>query len=281
MNSKKEIGLEKEGLEGLKNLVEVYQEVAATRMQRVRSAVLQSRLFTEGLEDVFARVRNAYKQLKDKPKSLRLLNGRTVAVLVSANSGLYGDVIEKTFEEFSNFVRNRKPDVVVLGKLGVKQMTDKLPTVFYNYFDVPDELIDMKSFDMVMRYLLQFERIIVFHGQFQSILTQVVKQTLVSGSSVEEPGAKINEERGVDYLFEPSVEAIAKIFEGEIMGSIFEQALHESMLAKQASRMQSLDRSLDNIDKRLDKVAILQRLANHRLVNRKQLATISGVSLWS
>lgn len=278
MNTRKQIIEELDGLMGLKSLVEVYQEVAATRMQRVRGAVLQSRMFTEGLVDVFSKVRSAYKKLKIPPKNLRKMNGRTVAVFVSANSGLYGDIVEKTYGAFEKFILEAKPDVVVLGKQGTKMMADRVPNIFYNYFDIPDEGIDLGSFDMIMRYLIQFERIIVFHGQFKSILTQVPQQTLVSGQSLDQTITEQNIK--TDYLFEPSVESIARIFEGEIMASIFEQSLHESMLSKQASRMLSLDRSLDNVDRRLVNVHLEERKIMHRIRNRKQLSTISGLSLW-
>ena len=278
MNTRKQIAEEIDGLVGLKSLVEVYQEVAATRMQRVRGAVLQSRMFTEGLVDVFSKVRAAYKKLKISAKNLRKMNGRTVAVFVSANSGLYGDIVEKTYGAFENFINENKPDVVILGRQGTKMMADRSPNVFYNYFDIPDEAIDMGSFDMIMRYLIQFERIVVFHGQFKSILTQVPQQTLVSGQSLDQNISEQNIKS--DYLFEPSVETIARIFEGEIMASIFEQSLHESMLSKQASRMLSLDRSLDNVERRLGNVHVEERKVMHRIRNRKQLSTISGVSLW-
>lgn len=279
MTNKKQIQLELDGLLGLKNLVEVYQEIAATRMQRVRGAVLQSRLFTEGLINVFSKVRAAYRTLKNKPKQVRTLNGRTVAVFVSANSGLYGDIIDKTYVKFEAFVTKEKPDVVVLGRLGTKIMADRMPATFFNYFDFPDESVDADSFDMIVRYLIQFERIVVFHGQFQSILQQVPTQTLVSGQNIEI--TTIPEEKVANYLFEPSVETIAKIFEGEIMASIFEQSLHESMLSKQASRMLSLDRSLENIEQRLGRVKFDERKIHHALQNKKQLGTISGFSLWT
>ena len=276
MISRRQIKVEREGLIGLKNLVEVYEEIAAARMQKVRGAVLQSRLFMQGLLDVFSRVRAAYKKsnLKDSKQSLR--TSRQVAVFISANTGLYGDIVDRTFEKFASYVRANKPDVVVLGKLGAKMMTERLPEVLYNYFDFSDEGIDLEAFDVVMRYLIQFESIIVFHGQFSSILSQEPRQSVVSGEKIV-----VNEiVRGADYLFEPDVKQIARVFEGEILASLFEQTLHESALAKFASRLLSLDRSVDSIDRRVERVRIEERKVTHRIRNRKQLATISGISLW-
>ena len=283
MTNKKLITIEKEGLLGLKSLVEAYEEVAAIRMQKVRGAVLQSRLFMAGLLEVFVKVREAYRKLPDKPATARRLNGRAVAVFVSANAGLYGDIVDRTFEVFSEYVRQEKPAVVVLGRVGGKMMGDKLSEVLYNYFDFSDDGIDVESFDLVMRYLIQFEKIVVFHGQFKTILTQVPVRTDVSGEgvAVEQVGLaeKAVREEG-HYLFEPSVEDIARVFEGEILASIFEQSLHESQLSKFASRMLALDRSLENIDKRMQVVRVAERQVAHKIRNHKQLTTISGMTLW-
>lgn len=283
MTSRKLITIEKDGLLGLQSLVEVYEEIAAMRMQKVRGAVLQSRLFMAGLLEVFVTVREAYRKLPDKLTSARRLNGRMVAVFVSANAGLYGDIVGRTFAVFSQCVRQEKPDVVVLGKLGVKMMGDKMPDVLYNYFDFSDEGIDMESFDLVMRYLIQFEKIVVFHGQFKTILTQDPVRTDVSGEEVvavqATPAPRPVREEGL-FLFEPSVEDIARVFEGEILASIFEQTLHESQLSKFASRMLALDRSLENIDKRMGVVKAAERQVAHKIRNHKQLITFSGMALW-
>lgn len=283
MNSRRQIIIEKGGLADLKNLVEVYEEVAAARMQRVRGAVVQSRTFMEGLVDVFGRVTRAYKQLPKKMKQIRRLNGRTVAVLISANSHLYGDIVDKTFEKFSDYVKQNKPDVVVLGKVGTQMMADRLPGSLYNYFDFSDEEVDTASFNLIMRYLLQFEAIVVFHGQYKTILAQEPVATIVSGEQLEQlqKTQKKDSEPLEGYLFEPSLEQIAKLFEGEILASIFEQSLHESHLAKFASRMMALDKSMENIEGRIRDVRIEEVKIMHKSRNKKQLQSISGISLWN
>lgn len=285
MISKKQVTLETDGLESLKGLVEVYEEVAAGRMQKVRGAVLQSRLFLEGLLTVFAKIKAAYAKHPGLKVSNRPKNNRTVAVFVSANSRLYGDIVDRIFDNFADYVRTNKPDVVVLGKLGLSMMADRLPGVLYNYFDFSDETVDLESFELIMRYLMQFERILVFYGQFKTILTQTPMITSVSGDAiaaeeevfVDKQGRKVAKQ----YIFEPTLTGVAKVFEGEILASLFEQTLHESQLAKYASRMLALDRSIDNIEKRLGQVRGEAVRLRHKAFNRKQLATFSGISLWA
>ena len=255
-------------------------------MQKIRSAVLQSRQFLEGLLEVFKRVKAAYQSGQKSVLALRPRNGKTVAVFVSANSGLYGDIVDRTFEIFADFVKKNNPDLVILGKLGTKMMNDRLKGHLYNYYDFSDDKVEMESFEMIMRYLVQFEKILVFYGQFKTILTQDPVATSVSGDSmvaVEQLpiGGKIEKEISRQYLFEPSIEKVAQVFESEILASIFEQTLHESQLAKFASRMLALDQSVERIEKRLGKVEVEGRRLQHKIQNKAQLHTISGITLWA
>lgn len=266
-------------MSALKSLVEVYEEVAATRMQKVRGAVIQSRYFLEGLLDVFGKIKGSYTgQLKTG--GVRSRNGRTVVVFVSANAGLYGDIVERIFGLFSDYVQREKPDVVVMGKLGVKMMTEKLPRVLYNYYDFSDDEIDQESLQMVMRYLVQYEKVLVFYGKFKTILNQDPVVTSVTGDALVAQESRKVATAEVKYLFEPSVAEVARIFEGEILASIFEQTLHESQLAKFASRLMALDASVDKIEERWNGIKTELRRVQRREINNKQLSTISGMSLW-
>jgi ATP synthase F1 gamma subunit len=276
MISKKQIKFEIEGLNALKGLVEVYEEVAAGRMQRVRGAVVQSRQFLTGLLEVFKKARVAYSALEKN--KWRQKNGKAVAVFVSANAGLYGDIVDRTFEIFAEYVEKNKPEVVVLGKLGLKMMNDRMPKQLFNYFDFSDEEVEMESFQIIMRYLIQFEVILVFYGTFKTILDQNPTMTTVSGEAIVVDDARVV--KPTKFLFEPSVEAIAQVFEGEILSSLFEQTLHESQLAKFASRMLALDHSVDNIENRLGVMRMRERRVGHRSMNKKMLGTVSGIYLW-
>lgn len=273
MINKRRLRDEREGLVGLRSLVEVYEEVAAARMQRVRGAVLASRQFLDEMLAVFGRVREAYKE---KGFSGQTKNGRLAAVLLSANSGLFGDIVDRTFEKFSEFVKTTECDVVVVGKLGVRMMAEWKINKLYNYYDFPDDNVDPESFLLIMRYLLQFEKIVVFYGKFGSILIQNPVMTAVSGENLD---VKSTGEK-TEYIFEPSIGEIAKIFEGQIKSSLFEQTLHESQLAKFASRLLNLDKSWENIGRRLTGVKREETKLLRKTRNRKQLATISGMALW-
>ena len=269
---------EKDAILGLKSLVDVYEEMAAIRMQRVRGAVLTSRQFLAEITEVFGRVRAAYKG--EKVAGGWAKNGKTVAVFISANAGLFGDIVDRIFEKFAEYVSQNKPEVVVVGKLGVKMLAERGLSVLYNYFDFSDEVVEEENFALIMRYLMQFERIVVFYGKFKSILNQETEVTSLSGEEVGKRSAGVEMVETEKYLFEPSPVEMARIFEGEILASVFEQTLYESQLAKFASRMLSLDRAVENVDKRIGQINQQQRRLKHKVANSRQLARLSGMALW-
>ncbi|MEK7504565.1 MAG: F0F1 ATP synthase subunit gamma [Patescibacteria group bacterium] len=277
--TKKQISDQTRDLQGLKSLVETYEEVAALRMQAIRKQVLQARDFLDGVSGVFADAKsNVEKGVDLTTISTLNRNGRSVAVFASANAGLYGDIINKTYDLFLEFVMKRKADAVIIGRLGVKIVSERNPELLYNYFDFSDAGLDMSNLNMIMRYLLQFEKIYVFHGKYRSLVLQDPVVTSISGDEAT-TGLQTSEKNL--YLFEPGIAEVLKMFEQEIMTTLFQQSMHEGQLAKFASRLFHLDSASESIDNSLGKLRITARKVAHNMNARKQLNTISGVSLWA
>lgn len=288
MINKRDVLSEIERLTGIKTLVEAYEEIAATRMRRIRNSVLQSRGFLEGLTQVYKEVQTSYKneierlmkkkKVKDKSKLFAIApkNGKTVSVFISANTGLYGDIIKRTFFLFLENIKRQANDITIIGKLGRTLFEEALPKTPYAYFDFPDSFIDKENLGKITKHLVAYEKIVVFYGQFQNVVNQ---NPTIANISDTELGEQEGEAK-IKYLFEPSLEKIMIFFETEIFASIFEQTVHESQLAKFASRMITLDGTIENIKEILKGIEFQKRLISHRTMNRKQLESLSGISLW-
>src|SRR5690349_13890040 len=113
----------------LKELIGTYEEIAALRMRKIRSSVLQAREFNNGLGTIFHEVKNSHSaQLKsimkqnkiNDKKSISLIhkNDKKVVVFLSANTRLYGDIIQRTYEQFMEFLRKNPSDIVIIGRVG-------------------------------------------------------------------------------------------------------------------------------------------------------------------
>jgi F-type H+-transporting ATPase subunit gamma len=287
MVTKKELTRETEFLTILRTILETYEEIAATRMARIRSSVLASRDFLLEINAIFQQVKTSYKtqiealmkarRIKDSSKLTFIKrNGKTLYVFVSANTGLYGEIIRKTYDVFIDKVKKEPGDVAILGKLGLEIFKAAEMKTPLTYFEFPDNRIDNAILQRIVERIIQYERVFVFYEQFNNVVSQSPIVINISGDPLpwEKGGPQAR------YFFEPSLEKIMEFFEKEIFASIFQQTIFESELAKFAARMVSLDLASDNTKNRLKQVTMAKNRIRHREDNRKQLEKFASMSLW-
>ena len=68
-------------------------------------------------------------------------------------------------------------------------------------------------------------------------------------------------------------------FETEIFASLFDQVVREGQLAKFASRVMAMNKADGNIIEKLKQLRIEKLKISHKVTNRKQLNSLSGLFL--
>ena len=285
MATEKDIAREIRQVDSLKSLTEVYGEIAAIRMKKIREFVLRNREFLASIESIFRNALASYEKklsemvrkgkIKEGGKVTFLAhNGKTVAVLVSANTGFYGDVVKETFDKFMEDLGKKDVEVTIIGRLGRSMFLAKEPKKPYTYFDFPDYGIDREKISEAIRHLVQYEQIKVYYGKYQSVVTQTPTTFNITAGTPIKGGAKEPKE---EYIFEPSLERILMFFETQIFGSLFDQAVRESQLAKFASRILAMDRASENINRQLERLNLNRLKISHGTANSKQLNSLVPV----
>lgn len=287
--NKQELKAVTQRLSLLKTLTQTYQQIAANHIRKTRSSVVKNRDFITELILLFQDVRVAYKDqlvyLMQKKKikhtdnlSLIHRNGKTTLVFISANTGLYGGIVKKTCNLITDYLQKHDAEVTIIGRSGEQMFKEQNPNRKYTLFNFPDTGIDARMLGQLVQHLLQYEKVLVFYSQFQSIVSQNPTISALDSSIAFEEG-EIQQVK--KYLFEPSLEKIVVFFETEIFGLIFEQTVRESQLAKQASRMYALDQAIQNINSSIHKTNKQSNILHHRTINSKQINSLSSMSLWS
>jgi F-type H+-transporting ATPase subunit gamma len=284
MLDKNELAKQHSELTTLKVLVKVYGEIAAHRMNQVREEVLFSRRFLEELESVFEEVRRSYvaqlkvlakyKKIKGEKVTLLAHNGKTVAVFLSANTKLYGDLVQRTFEMFVEDVEYAGAEATVVGNVGLEMFKSRMGDKPVSFFAFPDNGVDRQQLAELVKHLVKYEAIHVYYGKFTNVITQ---EPMMYPISAEIPLEDKQNAKPIDYLFEPSLEAILMYFETEIFGTLLEQTVRESQLAKYAARLTAMDRAEQNVEKRLKGMQLTRMKLVHRTLNRKQLNSMGPV----
>ncbi|MBU1132716.1 MAG: F0F1 ATP synthase subunit gamma [Patescibacteria group bacterium] len=284
MKRDKAIEQEIDSMRGLLSLVEAYQEIAAVRMRKVKKSVLSRREFMQGLNEAFGYIAFSYKVYRESlgetmKGTILNTNGKTISVLLSSNTGLYGDVIRKTFELFEKDLKGKETDIVIVGRMGKRFYDSSGMKKTYIFFEMTDKGIDEENIKGLLDSVIDYSNVNVYHGVFKSILAQTPDKTNITGEVLKiEEGLSGYDAR---FLFEPSVERVAEHFEKQILSLLFEQVVFESGLSKFASRMVSLDQAAENIDDRLEKLDFVKKKTKHKDINSSLQSSIFGGILWN
>lgn len=285
MKRTKRLQLDLQDTSSLSELISTFEEISAMRMRKVKRSVLSGREFLSGLSSAFGYISYSYRIYKKNLKhgstpSLSFnTNGKSVAVLISSNTGLYGEIIKETFDLFMKNIRGATTDIVLVGKLGRASFEEALPTIPFQYFDAPDNSNSVNDLlAPIINYLSAYSNIVIYHGVFRSILRQEAQGTFVTGEVMKiEDNIK---EKNISFLFEPSIEYIAAYFEKQVLSILLEQTLYESNLSKYASRMLSLDAASQNVDEKRITLSKYLRKMTHKEINSHVQTNIVGGKLW-
>jgi len=289
MITKKGLETQIDNLVELNNMITAYEEIAAGRIKQSRESVLRSRSFMSDINVIFFNVISSYKKQIDimmrlkKAKDLKNFsfsnkNGKTLYLLISSNTGLYGNITKDTFDLFKKTAEGQDVDKAIVGKLGQLMWERQKIKDKYLYFDFPDQNVDKDHLKKILDFIIEYQKVVVFYGKFQNLVSQEAIYTDISGTTP--PVQQSEESENVKYFFEPSLAKILEFFEKQIFASIFEQVVRESQLAKISSRLTSLGSASESISKQLSALNIERFRSYHQIQNKKQLQTFSSRVLW-
>ncbi|OGK47642.1 hypothetical protein A2963_02750 [Candidatus Roizmanbacteria bacterium RIFCSPLOWO2_01_FULL_40_13] len=348
MQYRKKIHSEIEFNKTFRLITQAYEEIAVMKMRKVRNSVLSTRDYLLHLGEVFfelkrekerlkklVKIQFSKKKAKGKEKlSLAELSkilaedhttekiNRTVSVLLSANTTLYGDLIQRIFNLFINNVNRDNSDIIIVGRVGKRLYDQQEKKKPYTYFEIPDFEIRLEDLKPIIFNLVKYEKIVVYYGKFESILNQKEVASIISGDqpyAFSEDNKSKNPESKPDvnskqqnfnnsvtssqfpssgkegkkgrldvskldnsgrYLFEPDINKILSFFEDLIASSLLRQTVHETQLARWASRIMSMESAQGNISQELKKLRGNEIKMQKQEQNSKQLERLAGLSLW-
>jgi len=283
MDTLKKIDQQLKMISALNSITTVYQEIAHLKMMEIRKEVLKTREFLEQLAKVYHSVKKSYLKFFKKgggkePAFITKKRG-TVAIFLAANEFFYGTLILDIWSKIYDFWKNNKTDLVVVGRLG-KYLAEsyKLGNKIF-YFELNDEKPEEEKevIKEIIEFVKKYEKIVVFHGKFETILNQEATVTDLSGGIWPE----IKTEEVKNYLFEPSPQAVLEFFETEIVGNLFNQTILEHSLAKHTARMIAMYQATENIKQSKKQLEKNRRKLEWQQSDKKQIEIFSGFKLWN
>lgn len=287
MSDTRKIKQELLGISTLKVLAESFEQISVTRMRHVRGRVLATREFLDNLSKVYLQVKGNYKREIEKFEkkgkkgvvsfTTLVKNGKEVSVLITANNKLYGDIVKKVFRLFVEQIKDTKDDIVVIGRVGKDLLQEAKITKNFSYVEVSDRDITKDELRALMKLTINYEKINVYYGQFENMMSQLAVRKNISGDSLTPEEEELER---THFFFEPKLEDIFVLFENQVYASLLKQAVQEAELARHASRLQQMEKALSNIGRESARLQKLHKQAFHLVENNMQMQRMRGYLLW-
>ena len=273
MTSLKRVSDEVLAHNSMRSLIEVYEEMAAEAMRKIREAILSSRDYYRGLAKLSEEVGADIAQITDSTVNRRAL------VLLSSDRGMYGEITDRVFQRFLEAIKqvDDKTDIYITGKMGEEMMRLLAPKINFVTLDF-DEAEFENSLMMLSTKLIHYRFVEMFFGQFGSVARQEAVSRTLSAAVVNMTQDKWAGDVSIklSYIYEPNIRDISTLFGEQIFGGILEQTIKEDQLAKQASRLMHLDSAWNQVDKELKKSTRRYSKLHKRISGRKQNTTLAS-----
>jgi F0F1-type ATP synthase gamma subunit len=248
-------------------LLEVYEDLAAQKMQKIRDDITKYREYTKTLNSMSSDLGTDVSSIIKKNKKQK------AAVLISSDKGLYGEAFLGLGNNFSDYLTKNKVDAFVVGSLGIEILKKSRPSVSYQSIK-SDEL----SLENLWKSLGEYQEIDIFYLRYDSLAKQSNDTVHISGDVMpsEKDDFTFDDKNKLKYIYEPSVTEVAEVFAKEILSFLAEQTMKESDLAKYAARLMYLDSCLQRNNENIYSTLKQKMILTKRGSNKRQNARISN-----
>lgn len=287
MSQQKNIQSQVELVNTLKFIAQAFEEISVMRMRKVRESVVDSREFVKQISTVFHDVKSSYQEkIKELMKNKKLAGAQSpvvdkkLSILISANSKLYGEVVNTVFQRFYEASKAPNVDLLIIGKLGKELYERESDKKNYLYFEIPDSEVFIQDIQAIMYHLIRYDDIDVYYAHFENILHQDALVSNITGDEPFEVEESSPNQEVTKFFFEPDLEEILTVFKTQVFIALFKQTIHEAHLAHYASRVTAMEQALVNVERQSQILYSEQRKAHKQEENKKILERVAGRLLY-
>ena len=247
---KRALNLQKdlEAVQVVQNLTTVFESIASIRISQIRDQVLSSQRFFSELWQIYSQLRlDPHDRLK---RAGRRQQGRAL-VIITSEGGLSGDIDQRIVgQALDDHQRNPEAQVISIGSHGSVLLRERGFTA-HQQFDLPPLATLARDLRPVRASLASYSSVTVYYQRYQSLLVQeTAKIDLIS--AVRNLGEQQDSSPDIissrQYLFEPSVEAVADFMETVMLEIALSQVVLDSRLAQFASRFNAMRLASERAD---------------------------------
>lgn len=276
MQSEKNIKSDIEAVRQVKSMLNALQGVYVGRMQKVKTSILQSRQYYEGLFDILAEMLVERESFLIKHPKKSGMRDQQLTVLFTGSDKFAGSINREVFHSFLRYVSANKCEAIVIGKIG-KDLTQQYDLKLnFKYVDWHEGSDITRTVEEIAHHIIQYSTVRMFFAQYINLSSQeYVEVDLYKGlrDHVEQ-----QEGTTMRYIFEPEKDRVINFFETKVLESFLLHTFQELYLALMGSRVFRMEESSTNANKLTRVLEQIKRDVHKDRKFRSQLANLTRIS---
>ena len=254
--------------------------VSAAKLSRAQDAITQMRPYSEKLTQLLQDL----SATLDDDTSSKYAEEREVKnvlmVAISSNKGLAGafntNIVKAVKYKAKNDYDSKKIDLYTLGKKA-NDVLKKDYEVYKNnnaiYDDLSFENVSEIAEELMQLFLDEkYDKIVLVYNQFKNAATQIVQHEQFL--PIEQ--FETEEEKQLDYLFEPSkIEIVKELIPKSLKMQLY-KALRDSFASEHGARMTAMHKATENATELRDDLKLSYNKARQASITNEILEIVGG-----
>ncbi len=269
-------------IKGTQQITKAMKAVSAAKMRKAQEAVISARPYSKRIKGVLGRVAVASGGINHPLLAVR--EPKKVAFIVmSADRGLCGgfngNIIRRAAQELKGAT---DASLITIGRKSRDFFKRRGYKITKEYIGLGDDVKyasarDIGSFVVEKYSNEEYDVVYLIYSQFINVLVQ--KPIMVKLLPAEPPAEEGEDEtKKVDYVFEPSAEAVM----AELLPKYIENAIYQGLLETKAgfysAQMTAMDNATKNASEMIDKLTLVMNRARQAVITKEISEICSGAA---
>lgn len=276
------------------------QQIAASRMTKLRKTVEASRRFvdeatlilrelelerTKKIEKELGVKKSSLNQLKKKQKNQQDPKNEkpnTAIIVVSSSQGLAGsyntDIIKKSETIISEY---KDADYFVIGSKGQTYFAKaaKKHGISYYPYNIPEN-VSIEDLKPLIGMFYHYDQIFLIYSKYINTATREVVFIELTVPNIEIEETKKEQVEG-KFIFEPNIDELIRLLEAKLRYALFRQQILDSKLSQYTAQMMAMKTASDNAIDLLKDLQLQYNKARRKIIDKKIQEVQAGRSLWA
>lgn len=265
-----------------KQITKAMKAVSAARMRKAQEAVMAARPYSKRIKGVLGRVAVASSGVKHPLLAAR--DPKKIAyIVITADRGLCGgfnsNVIRRAAQEIKGV--NAELSLVTVGRKSRDFFRRRGFNIAQQYVGLGEDIKystarDIASFVIDKYSAEEYDAVYLIYSQYVNVLVQ--KPVLLKLLPAEPPAGEEGEAKKVDYIFEPSAEAVLTELLPKYIENAIYQGLLESKAGEQSARMTAMENATKNASEMIDKLTMTMNRARQAQITKEISEIVGGAA---